>query len=86
MARTHQIPVADDPTQVGRDLTNGKAVLVTTIIPEENEDRLIENGLVTRLSYNRVLYPNIVREAGWTIQFMGQMGEHTYRYAHVEPT
>ena len=82
MARTYEIPHAGD--NVAEDLSNGDAILVTSIIPEENEDVLLKAGLVTKLSCNRVIYPRAVEAVGWTILLMGQMNEYSYRYARVK--
>jgi len=84
MASTHQIPRTLNIKVITRDLESGAAIQVTSIIPEEMENRLVEQGLVTRLSYNRVLYPDTVRHAGYTIQPMGEMRPNAYRYARIE--
>ena len=82
MACTHEIPHAKD--NVAESLASGDAILVTSIIPEENENALLEAGLVTRLSCNRVIYPEAMKAAGWAVQLIGQMNEYSYRYARIE--
>jgi len=67
-----------------KDTEDGKAILATTVIPEEMENLLVRQGLITRLSYNRVLYPDKVKAAGFTIKLMGEMRPWVYRYADIK--
>lgn len=83
MAVTHAIPEVKDATQLGKDLADGDAILVTSIIPEEYEDELIKDGLVTRLSCNRIVYPSVLEAAGWKLTFIGEMKPWSYRYMRV---
>ena len=86
MAANYEIPPAAPTRKLKDALVRGSAVLAVSIIPEEKENELLAAGFIQRVGNSRLLYPEALREDGWELELIEEIGNAPwhYRYIRVE--